>query len=88
MGVSVSGENLCQERVSVGGFVEDFGDGFASAVAGAGFVSEEDDGSGVGVGLESRAELKGVGGDDAVVAVAGKDEDGRVELAGLDVVEG
>src|SRR5690348_157256 len=67
-----------QKRILVRDLVDDLGHGFARAVAGAGLDADEDGLVSGLSGLEGGGELETVGGDDAVVVVAGEDERRRI----------
>lgn len=86
---SLHPQHLPQEGPFVGGFFDDFGEGSAGTMTGAGFDTDEDGWGTFTLGvafLESSGEFEAVGGDDAVVVVGGGDESGGILGAGLQVV--
>src|SRR5688572_30266702 len=66
-------QSLHEEGVAVGGFFDDFGGGFAGAVAGFGFDADEDGVFTAVSFLDGGGEFEAVGGDNAVVVVRGSD---------------
>src|SRR5213082_2969402 len=80
-------EVLYQEGPLVRGLFDDFAGGFAGAVAGAGFDSDQDRGRACLRGLQGGGELESVTWEYPVVVIGGDDKSRWILSAGFDVMQ-